>query len=512
MHKLGLTRPTSSSFRDMCWAVGVLAVSAGLQLSNATRFSFWHDESFSVVLATRNVVDIITTTAGDVHPPLYYLLLHGWMSVVGQSDLAIRGLSILFLLLSLLVLFLILRRWIHPVPARWGMAIAAVGPFLLRYGIEARMYTLGALLVIGSTWFLLGYLADRHRKQAVGYGLCLAAALYTHYFVFPIIIVHGLFVYRWHTGSFVPAWERIRACLTSQRWWLLALGGAILLFLPWVPIAVHQTVTVSGGFWISEESILDPFHTLIFFQSNIGASLLTWWQQVLFGVTFLFMGGMVYAAHRANPQYRPYIWLLLGGAIMPGLVILVASTAFSSSAIYVDRYFVFFALFWYGLLGVTLWLSSNRPIYQVALAGIILAELALGIYMFYNPGNYAWDRNPAHDMKATMEVLNSRHQPGEKIHVESGGLYMFFDATHYNETEATVRVADPGYDQGNASIITGREDRLLRQLSDYQTGETVWLIVPREDQPDVPGYWQPASQEFTFNKAMLQKFQVRARD
>jgi hypothetical protein len=71
---------------------------------------------------------------------------------------------------------------------------------------------------------------------------------------------------------------------------LFALGGALLLFLPWVPIAVHQTVTVSGGFWISEESILDPFHTLIFFQSNIGASLLTWWQQVLFGVTFLFMG------------------------------------------------------------------------------------------------------------------------------------------------------------------------------------------------------------------------------
>lgn len=196
---------------------------------------------------------------------------------------------------------------------------------------------------------------------------------------------------------------------------------------------------------------------------------------------------------------------------MPGLVILVASTAFSSSAIYVDRYFVFFGLFWYGLLGVTLWLLGNRPIYQVALAGIILAELALGIYMFYNPGNYAWDRNPAHDMKATMEVLNARHQPGEKIHVESGGLYMFFDATHYNQTGATVRVADPGYDQGNASIITGREDRLLRQLPDYQTGETVWLIAPREDQPDVPGYWQPASQEFTFNKAMLQKFQVRGR-
>ena len=32
----------------------------------------------------------------DGHPPLYYLLLHGWMSVFGQSDNAVRALSGLF--------------------------------------------------------------------------------------------------------------------------------------------------------------------------------------------------------------------------------------------------------------------------------------------------------------------------------------------------------------------------------------------------------------------------------
>ena len=37
--------------------------------------AFWGDEGFSILLAKMSVHEMIATTASDVHPPLYYLLV-----------------------------------------------------------------------------------------------------------------------------------------------------------------------------------------------------------------------------------------------------------------------------------------------------------------------------------------------------------------------------------------------------------------------------------------------------
>lgn len=76
----------------------------------------------------------------DVHPPLYYGLLHAWMRLVGDSEYALRALSAL---LSVMV-----------VPAMWQLGgrlggwraatvaalMVALAPAALTYGREARMY------------------------------------------------------------------------------------------------------------------------------------------------------------------------------------------------------------------------------------------------------------------------------------------------------------------------------------------------------------------------------------
>ncbi len=494
--------------RDIYWAGSAIVISAALQLVNATRFSFWHDESFSVVLAMRDIPGVIATTAADVHPPLYYILLHGWMSVFGQNDMAIRGLSILFLLGALVVLYRILKRFVHPVAARWGIVVAALGPFLLRYGIEARMYTLATLLLVGSTWFLLRYLEDRRVIHAVLYGMCIAAALYTHYFTFPVVLVHGVYLFRYQAGSVKPTWKRVTHVIRRQQWWLYSICGAAVAFLPWAPIAFAQTESVSGGFWVPPETLLDPFHTVIFYQSNIGAGVLAWWHQMLFGLAFAAIAACVFLAWRANPENRDKLRLLAMAAILPLFVILAASYALSESSVYVDRYFVYFAPFWYGLLGVSIWLLKGKPWLRYGLIGIIVIQFGIGIYTFYALGNYSWDRYLAHDMKETMSVLNERHRTGEEILVANSGLYMYFDAVHYNETSATVRTTDPGYDRGNASIITGREAQLVKEISAYDTGDRVWLLTPRGNMPPIPDDWHSRSRVFKFNQAVMQKFRV----
>jgi hypothetical protein len=58
--------------------------------------SFWQDEAFSYFLARLPVIDIIKKTAADFNPPLYYILLHFWMSIFSSSEVAMRSLSLIF--------------------------------------------------------------------------------------------------------------------------------------------------------------------------------------------------------------------------------------------------------------------------------------------------------------------------------------------------------------------------------------------------------------------------------
>ena len=53
----------------------------------------WLDEALSVNIARLPVGDIPAALRLDGHPPLYYVLLHGWMAVFGEGNAAVRALQ-----------------------------------------------------------------------------------------------------------------------------------------------------------------------------------------------------------------------------------------------------------------------------------------------------------------------------------------------------------------------------------------------------------------------------------
>ena len=62
--------------------------------------SIWRDEGFSYFMAKPNIFGVIINSAHDFNPPLYYLILHFWMKLVGESDIALRMMSLIFFLLT----------------------------------------------------------------------------------------------------------------------------------------------------------------------------------------------------------------------------------------------------------------------------------------------------------------------------------------------------------------------------------------------------------------------------
>ena len=200
----------------------ILALAAFLRFYLLDGQSFWNDEGNSARIAERSLQLITEGAAGDIHPPLYYYLLHFWRGVFGSSEFALRSLSAVLGVLLVGLTFLIGRKVFSAGVGLLAAFVAAINPFQIYYSQEARMYMLLAVIGAAATLLLLRLLEDwsiRDRgsvDQGSGRGAChwsliivsliilYALGLYTHY-AFPFIIVtHFLIVLVWTLVTRAP--------------------------------------------------------------------------------------------------------------------------------------------------------------------------------------------------------------------------------------------------------------------------------------------------------------------
>src|SRR5512135_1073748 len=88
--------PVLGSFSFASWILLTLITLTGLAL-RVFRLDFqplWWDEGYSLFFATRDFATMLERTAVDIHPPLYYALLQGWIVLSGKSYVAARLLSV----------------------------------------------------------------------------------------------------------------------------------------------------------------------------------------------------------------------------------------------------------------------------------------------------------------------------------------------------------------------------------------------------------------------------------
>ena len=166
----------------------VLCVGAILRLHDLTGQSFWLDEACSVAIAQSPLDSLVQQTAADVHPPLYYLLLHYWMLATDRSEFSVRLFSVVIGLAGIAAVFFVTRRLFTPATALIAAAILAALPFHIHHSQEARMYGLLALLATLSMHGFLATLGPQPSRRAIaGYLAASAAMLYTHAYGFFVL-------------------------------------------------------------------------------------------------------------------------------------------------------------------------------------------------------------------------------------------------------------------------------------------------------------------------------------
>ncbi len=85
-------------------------VTAGVVARFVAPPELWLDEAQSVAIARLPLPELFAALEQDGSPPLYYLLLHAWIAVFGESATAVRVLSAGISVLTLPLAWHIARR------------------------------------------------------------------------------------------------------------------------------------------------------------------------------------------------------------------------------------------------------------------------------------------------------------------------------------------------------------------------------------------------------------------
>ncbi len=459
--------------------LGLLAAFA-LRLFHLGSESLWYDETVSVVLARKPIPALLAHTAGDIHPPGYYLLLHFWQQLTAPS--VAHGLEFLFAwpslwwgLLIVALTYALGRRLFHPAVALLALWLAAIQPYQIWYSQEVRMYTLGALLGLLTLWALLNYFDFKqseltnananaaqesmgHWRWLLCYAIGGALGLYTlYYFLFLLIALNliALWLLIRFTGSApasafaVAPQQRVTCARLAWRW--IAANGLLLFFwLPWLPIFWRQATDPPVPPWrapwqSSAELGTALSESVSAYLSGQSAPIPTHWIWLVIG--WLLLSTIIY--HYANKKPQRLGTLLLATYTLLPLVMLIGGSLVATPLYHV-RYLMLYAPPFVLLVAILIQTIGrhSRPL-AGALLLLLVATNGWSLRAFWYDPAYQSD-----DHRAAVAQLAAAWRPGDLILVNAGWVYTALET--YWPTEL-----------GGANAATPPPLQEIARLQDY---------------------------------------------
>lgn len=319
--------------------------------------------------------------ADDTHPPLYFVLVNIWRGWFGDGEAAVRSLSAVFSLFSMLIVAgAVVGPWRggrlyrrsesregpRMVPAAssgsYGSVIehgAAVLLAVLVVGLsyvdvyagqQARPYAMGMFFVVGATVLLivLGYQPDTRRRilgalLVVVYAFCLLGAMLTHYFAALPLLGHGVYVLVRFRGAVL------------MRWLVACVGAGLAWSLLWGPMFLDQLPAITNQPWLSEDRS-DHLIRTVMRMTDMPMRLLFAYEPFSFNVSRSIAGGaliavLVWLLRPSNRGGRPRgISLLFGSMFAVPVVAFLLVDVLGDRQMLAHLRYVYFA--WPGLVGM----------------------------------------------------------------------------------------------------------------------------------------------------------------
>ena len=165
---------TFLAFANLCWAIR--GPDLGL------------DGGLSLALGVLPVPATLGFLAHDVHPPLYYVGLRGWLALVGTRPFAVKYLNVAFATLTVAIVASLARRSLGGWSAVQAALLLAVSPIIVAEAANVRDLATGLCFIALNLW---AFVETRRRPSATGARLVYLAsgvgAIWTTFLTFGVL-------------------------------------------------------------------------------------------------------------------------------------------------------------------------------------------------------------------------------------------------------------------------------------------------------------------------------------
>ncbi|MES2985549.1 MAG: glycosyltransferase family 39 protein [Patescibacteria group bacterium] len=281
------------------------------------------DEAQSLFQTNGTFLGTIRIIAGDIHLPVYFISLQVWQSLFGDSLLAIRSLSLVFLLCSLPFIYLLGKETYGKKVGMITVMLCALSPFLQWFGAETRMYTVLFLITILNQLFFVRLWNNSEKRSWFLYALTVIIGVYTHFFFALLLIAQALF-FLMNRDLFPEG---------SFKKFIFTASGALTTLGLWFVVR-HIVGSTNSAPNLTAPTSIDIFNLfsnfMIGFQSDtVNTFFLALWPiVVLFGFTFLTK------KHTVLPQTKYFLITFF----VPATLAFVVSITFKP--LFLSRYLI----------------------------------------------------------------------------------------------------------------------------------------------------------------------------
>ncbi|MBZ0299689.1 MAG: glycosyltransferase family 39 protein [Anaerolineae bacterium] len=386
----------------------ILVLACALRLINLGGRSLWYDEAFAVLFAETGLDAMLYGTltpvaggAADIHPLLYYVSLDGWMSLFGQSPVAVRLWSAVLGVATVGLMFVLGRDLFGERTGLTAALITAVAPFHVQYSQETRMYALLGLLLVAATICFVRAWRSADSRRWLGWGL--------------FGVLAGLAMYTQQLAAFYLVALALVPLLARQPKPLAGVisGGviAVVIYLPWLVNLPGQLNKVRSYYWLNPPNAAQPLLTLrSFLVVNLDISApgsLIGFLSALFIALFLLIQVVLFLRRRRARNHRHALLLVLWLAAAPPALMWLVSQV---QPVYLERALLPSALMLYLALA---WLFTQgglpRPIVALV-GGVGLVLVGIGL-----TAHYSWATFPNSPFDRATVYIRDHWQAGDVV-------------------------------------------------------------------------------------------------
>ncbi|HET9102787.1 MAG TPA: hypothetical protein VFN55_05485 [Solirubrobacteraceae bacterium] len=209
----------------------LLAVSAFIR----TRYlsgQLWGDEALAVGIASHPLSAIFGVLRHAGASPLYFLILHVWISALGASEAATHAFSLLCGLITIPVAMWAGWSTFGRRAGFYAATLFAFSGFLTEFAQETQVFELAALIALIATASFLHAFVLRRRGHVVLFAVALALLAYTSFWAF--------FFWAGLAAALIPVVRASDDAAAVLRDAGVAFAVALVLYLPWLPTLIFQ--------------------------------------------------------------------------------------------------------------------------------------------------------------------------------------------------------------------------------------------------------------------------------